>query len=183
MRHATTPSGNKVSYQDDAGDPKHQILYSSVQVEAKQQREPDAQENFHDLLEKLSSAHEREIRSRMNRLEFEKADLERQCKALRSQLVEARGVSSDCDQLQMRRGSRREGEKRKSVLSCQPCPAWSKSQTVMGRRLVTEIPQAGQEILRRTGKAPRKRHPRAGRSISRNGRSTRRTWGTHWTRP
>ncbi|CAK0845283.1 unnamed protein product, partial [Prorocentrum cordatum] len=92
IRSATTqspPSGTAVALQEDGGDPKHQILFSCMQIEARQQGEkPDEQPQpgFHELLERLASAHDAEIRSTADRLE----SLQRQNNVFRSQLIEMR---------------------------------------------------------------------------------------------
>jgi hypothetical protein len=77
-------------------DPRHRILYDSLTGETK----PDIQEGFHELLERLSNAHDRELRGSVDQLETEKAELEWQAEMLRSQLAKERARrASDDDQL------------------------------------------------------------------------------------
>ncbi|CAK0834970.1 unnamed protein product [Prorocentrum cordatum] len=69
---------------EDEGDSKDLL------PEANEQRDQDKQDNFDGLLERLSQAHRGELRVATERLESDKAELERQNMLLRSQVVNQR---------------------------------------------------------------------------------------------
>jgi hypothetical protein len=80
------------------------------------------EEGFHELLERLSGAHDRELSSTVGRLESEKAELERQNRRLRSQMVEQRAMLSHAAQLPSPHAKRRtltpRGSLRASTKEC-----------------------------------------------------------------
>ncbi|CAK0831318.1 unnamed protein product, partial [Prorocentrum cordatum] len=95
LRSATSPSASRAAAaarQEDRGEPEHQLLFSALQLEEgpRVPRAPEEREGFRALLERLSGAHDAEVRGAVGQLESEKAELEKQNGVLRSQLLEVR---------------------------------------------------------------------------------------------